>query len=118
MEGAQKIPGVAKGLRATFAKLVRGSTGGPGAEARARGGSRIVAVARDEAGRSLAEVLLEGIDGYTFTAEILAWGAMQALDGAIAGAGALGPVEAFGVKGLREGVESAGLRVVSGNTPG
>ena len=71
----------------------------------------IVAVAYDGAGGELAKARLVGVNGYTFTGEILAWGAIRAAEGGLAGAGALGPVEAFGLDGLREGVASAGLRV-------
>jgi short subunit dehydrogenase-like uncharacterized protein len=61
-------------------------------------------------GTRLAEVHLEGVDGYEFTARFLAWSARQAADGAVEGAGALSPVVAFGgAEGLREGVAAAGI---------
>ena len=45
---------------------------------------------------SCAEVHLAGVDGYAFTAGFLAWAAQQPVDGA----GALGPVEAYGLERL------------------
>ena len=57
----------------------------------------------------LAEVHVAGANGYTFTGEILAWGAMRAADGGLQGAGALGPVDGFGLEALQEGCAGAGL---------
>jgi short subunit dehydrogenase-like uncharacterized protein len=102
-------PGARGVLGGVLGKLVKGSTGGPDAEARAGSGSHIVAVARDDAGTLLAEARVAGVDGYTFTGRMLAWGAMRAAEGAIAGAGALGPVEAFGLDELERGCAEAGL---------
>jgi short subunit dehydrogenase-like uncharacterized protein len=83
---------------------------GPDPDERAMTRSEVVAVAYDTAGRELAEVVLIGPNPYDLTAELLAWGAEQAADGAVSGTGALGPVAAFGVWPLLAGAESAGLR--------
>jgi len=103
----------APGSRAAVAKLtdrfVRGSTGGPSAEERARAGSHIVGEAYDAGGRRLSEVHLSGADGYSFTAGMLAWGAEQAATGKLRGSGALGPVDAFGVDELETGAREAGI---------
>jgi hypothetical protein len=56
----------------------------------------------------LSEVHLAGVDGYDFTASFMAWAAQQP----VSGAGALGPVEAFGVAALEEGCRVAGLERV------
>ena len=40
---------------------------------------------------------------------MLAWGATRARDGGLHGAGALGPVEAYGLDALREGCAEAGI---------
>jgi short subunit dehydrogenase-like uncharacterized protein len=104
------LPAGRRALAAAAARAA-GSTGGPSAEVRAGTGSVILALACDGGDRELARARLVGANGYTFTGEILAWGAMRAADGGLAGAGALGPVEAFGLDELREGVASAGLRV-------
>ena len=109
--GLARIPGTRAAARTAAGRFARGSTGGPDAEARARSGSHIVAIASSDDGASLAEVRLDGIDGYTFTSRILAWGAMRAAQDGLSGTGALGPVEAFGLEDLRRGVEDAGLQV-------
>jgi short subunit dehydrogenase-like uncharacterized protein len=88
---------------------VKGSTGGPDAEQRARSGSHIVAVASGADGTPLAEVRLDGVNGYDFTAGMLAWAAVRAADGAVAGVGALGPVEAYGLEQLEAGCADAGI---------
>jgi hypothetical protein len=95
----------------SLAARAPGSSGGPSAAARASTGSAVVGLAYDRAGAELAHVRLVGVNGYTFTGEILAWGAMRAAAGGIDGAGALGPVDGFGLDELTEGVASAGLRV-------
>jgi short subunit dehydrogenase-like uncharacterized protein len=106
---AMKVPGVEKLWDAAGERLVQGSTGGPDAEARSKSGSHIVAIAYDAAGRPLSEAHVTGIDGYTFTGRMLAWGADRAAAGALKGVGALGPVDAFGLDELVEGCAWAGL---------
>jgi short subunit dehydrogenase-like uncharacterized protein len=105
-----KVPGAASLWEQASSRLVKGSTGGPDAEARAGAGSHIVGIAYDAGGRSLAEVHLTGIDGYTFTGRMLAWGAERAAGGALKATGALGPVEAFGLDELEAGAAEAGLK--------
>ena len=104
-----KLPPAKRGVEALLSRLVKGSTGGPDEEERAGGGSHIVGLALDGDGEVLAEVKLEGVDGYTFTAAFLAWASQRALDGGIDGAGALGPAEAFGLAELERGVSAAGI---------
>jgi short subunit dehydrogenase-like uncharacterized protein len=106
---AMKAPGVEKLWSSLSERYVHGSTGGPDAEARAKSGSRMVAIAYDAAGRELSEAHLEGVDGYTFTGRMLAWGAEQAAGGRLRKAGALGPVEAFGLETLVAGCAEAGI---------
>jgi short subunit dehydrogenase-like uncharacterized protein len=107
---ADKVPGVEAAMRAFLKAVPKPAPGsGPDEETRRQGGSHVVAIAYDAAGEPLAEARAVGVDGYTFTAEALAWAAMNA--GRIDGSGALGPVEAFGLDTLREGCESAGLKV-------
>ncbi|MFI9535906.1 saccharopine dehydrogenase family protein [Nocardia fusca] len=93
----------------TLTRFVKGSTGGPAATARARTRTWAVAEVADESGAVLASVTLTGGDPYDFTAAILAWGAQTALDGGLRGAGALGPVEAFGLEPLTAGAAAAGM---------
>ena len=107
---ADKVPGVEAAMRAFLKAVPKPAPGsGPDEETRKQGGSHVVAVAYDAAGDELATARAVGVDGYTFTAEILAWGAMNA--DRITGTGALGPVDAYGLDALREGCESAGLAV-------
>ena len=98
-----------RALSELLERVAKGSTGGPPAEVRSRSGSHVVAIARGERGEQLAEVRLEGVDGYTFTARFLTWAGERALAGGIEGAGALGPAEAFGLDELERGVAAAGI---------
>lgn len=106
---AFRVPGARGAYGAITDRFVKGSTGGPDAAERARSGSHVVGAAYDSAGRQLAEVHLSGVDGYSFTAEILAWGAERAAAGELRGSGALGPVEAFGLDELEAGCAAAGI---------
>ncbi|MFI2283335.1 saccharopine dehydrogenase family protein [Nocardia beijingensis] len=90
-------------------RVVQGSTGGPTPQARARTRSWAVAEVFDDTGRVLASVTLAGGDPYDFTGAILAWGAQTALDGGLRAAGALGPVDAFGLDALTAGAAEAGF---------
>jgi short subunit dehydrogenase-like uncharacterized protein len=106
---ALKVPGAKSLWSSAGERLVKGSTGGPDEAARSTSGSHIVAIAYDAAGRQLSEAHLTGVDGYTFTGRMLAWGAERAATGALKGTGALGPVDAFGLDVLVEGCAWAGL---------
>jgi short subunit dehydrogenase-like uncharacterized protein len=103
------LPGASTVLKAVGGRFVKGSTGGPDAQARSQSGSHVVAIAYDSAGRELAEVDLTGVDGYTFTGRSLAWAAQRAAEGGLQGSGALGPVEAFGLVALTDACRWAGL---------
>jgi short subunit dehydrogenase-like uncharacterized protein len=106
---AARVPGVRDALGATVGRLVKGSTGGPDAAARARARSKIVAIASDAAGAPLATVRLEGANPYDFTGAVLAWGAVRAASGGLRASGALGPVDGFGLDALAVGVAEAGI---------
>jgi short subunit dehydrogenase-like uncharacterized protein len=106
---AMKVPGVDRLWSAVGERFVQGSTGGPDEEARSKSGSHIVAIAYDAAARPLSEVHVSGVDGYTFTGRMLAWGADRAAAGALKGTGALGPVDAFGLDELVAGCAEAGI---------
>ncbi|MEA2346702.1 MAG: hypothetical protein QOG62_489 [Thermoleophilaceae bacterium] len=110
--GVARLPGSDRMFDA-IASRFKTSTGGPDAEARAATGSLITARTYDASGRELSRVVLRGVNGYTFTGEIMAWAAMQAAAGGLKGSGALGPVGAFGLDELEDGCSAAGLsRVV------
>jgi short subunit dehydrogenase-like uncharacterized protein len=109
---ATRVPLVRGVLDEVVGRVVKGSTGGPDAEARAASGSVIVAEAVDERGHVAGRAHLAGVNGYDFTAGMLAWGARAAAAGRLRGAGALGPVAAFGLEPLCEGVRAAGIERV------
>ena len=104
-----RVPGAREAVGAILRPLVPGSTGGPDAEARSRVGSVVVAEAFDADGTRLAAVKLSGVNPYEFTAAMLAWGAQSAAGGGLQGAGALGPVDAFGLEALVGGCAEAGI---------
>ncbi|HEX8054504.1 MAG TPA: saccharopine dehydrogenase NADP-binding domain-containing protein [Thermoleophilaceae bacterium] len=106
---ATRIPGVKTGLNALTARVSKGSTGGPGAEERGESRSYVVAQALDAGGTCLAEVRIEGVNGYDFTARMIAWGAERAAASGLEGTGALGPVDGFGLDELERGAAEAGL---------
>jgi short subunit dehydrogenase-like uncharacterized protein len=108
-----RVPGVRPVAGGFLGRAVRGSTGGPDAEARARSGATVVAEALDAGDRVLAAARLEGVNPYDFTAGMLAWGAHAAANGRLHGVGALGPVQAFGLDALAEGARSAGIERVA-----
>jgi short subunit dehydrogenase-like uncharacterized protein len=107
--GIFRAPGARKAAGRLAYRYVKGSTGGPNAEERAKVSSHILAEAFDATGRRLSHVYLTGVDGYTFTARMLAWGAERAAAGQLRGTGALGPVDGFGLAELEAGCREIGL---------
>jgi short subunit dehydrogenase-like uncharacterized protein len=107
--GIAKVPGVKAGMSKLIERFVETSTGGPDAEARAGTGSQVVAIAYGAGGEELATVEVGGVNGYTFTGNVLAWGASAALAGGIEKSGALGPAEAYGLDALEAGCAEAGI---------
>ena len=101
-----------RGVKGLSERYVKGSTGGPDEATRAASGSAIVAEALAEDGTTLAEVHIEGVNGYDFTGRFLAWSAEQMAAGRFQGTGALGPAEAFGLAELEAGAREAGMTVV------
>ena len=71
--------------------------------------SYVAAVAYDADGDPVKEVHLAGADAYAFTAAILSWIARRAASAGVEGAGALSPVQAFGLEALEQGCAEAGL---------
>jgi short subunit dehydrogenase-like uncharacterized protein len=106
---ATRVPLVRDALGAVVGRAVKGSTGGPDADARAASGSVVVAEATDRAGHVVGRAHLAGVNGYDFTAGMLAWGARTAAAGRLHGSGALGPVAAFGIGPLEDGARFAGI---------
>jgi short subunit dehydrogenase-like uncharacterized protein len=113
MSAVTLVPGTREGLQGLFGRLVKGSTGGPDAAARATSRSVVLAEAFDAGGTRLSDVRLEGIDAYDLTANFLAWGAETAAAGGLQGTGALGPVDGFGLDALERGCAEAGIARVT-----
>ncbi|WKX73580.1 trans-acting enoyl reductase family protein [Streptomyces sp. XD-27] len=106
---AARIRPVKAGLAAILDRQAAGPFVGPDATARERNGTTVVAEAFSSAGHLLARATLRGVNGYTFTANFLAWGAMTAARHGVQGVGALTPLAAFGLDALHSGVTEAGL---------
>jgi short subunit dehydrogenase-like uncharacterized protein len=106
---AMKLPGASRAWELATSRLAQGSTGGPGPEQRAKLGTHVVGIAYDAAGERLAEAHLTGVDPYTFTGRILAWGAQRAAEAGLP-AGAHGPADGFGLRELEAGCAEAGLK--------
>ena len=108
-----RLPG-ARGALAAAARRVQRGRVAPGN--RSPIGSDVVAVAADADGEELAAIRLTGADPYSFTGRILAWAAGKAAADGVRSAdgtplaGALGPVEAFGIAPLEAACAEAGFR--------
>lgn len=105
----RKLPSVGSGVTRALELAAARAADEPSAEGLATTTSYFVGEAYGPAGELLTSVTLAGGDGYVITAELIAWGAQQALRGHVAGAGALDPVRAFGLTSLTEGAEQATL---------
>jgi len=104
-----RVPGVKRAVGALSERLVKGSTGGPDEAARAGSGSAMIAIAYAADGTELASVEVAGVNSYTFTGRILAWGAAHAAAQGLNGKGALGPADGFGLDALEAGCAEAGI---------
>ena len=112
---ATRLPGARSVMQYTGEKLAA-ATPSRTHESVTRSLSWVVAAAYDAAGEELAEVHLSGADGYDFTAGFLAWAARRAASTGVDGAGALGPLQAFGLEALQAGCAEAGLERVEAPT--
>ncbi len=113
-EAAGKVPGVSKLFDLAARPLGTGSSSkapaGPDEATQDAAETLVTAVAFDDAGSRLAEVVVRGPNAYPLTGGTVSWACQQILDGKVEGAGALGPVEAFGLDALRDGCAAIGLR--------
>jgi short subunit dehydrogenase-like uncharacterized protein len=108
---ARKLPLVEDGLR--FAgERVLSLVPGPAAGTTPGGRSWIAAEAYDAGGEKRSEVHFTGPDAYAFTAGLVAWAAQARVQDGVAGA--VGPLQAYGLERLRAGAEAAGLERVVG----
>ena len=103
---AMRAPGVRSAFKALGGRAVEmaGSLDRPG-----EGISWVAAEAYDASGERLAEVQLTGGEPYALTAGLLAWAARRQ----VRGAGALGPLAAYGLRELEAGCREAGLERTS-----
>lgn len=109
LSGLERVPGVRGAVDAQARRIQRGRTEpAPGTNIR----SRVVAVAVDAGGGTLATVELTGGDPYPFTGAILAWAADRAAASGVRAAGALGPAEVFGLDALEDACAGAGFHRV------
>ncbi len=104
-----RLPGARSAVEGALGRVVKGSTGGPDAAFRAKSGSLIFAEAFNATGERLSQIRLEGVNGYDFTARILAWSARTAASGGLRAVGALGPADGFGLDALQAGCAEAGI---------
>jgi short subunit dehydrogenase-like uncharacterized protein len=112
--GLLRVPGASALARHLVQRVAApGSTGGPSQERRAAARTLVIAEALDSAGGRLTEVVLEGPSPYDLTAELLAWGAIQAAVGEMTGPGVLGPVQAFGLEALEKAAADIGLQRIA-----
>lgn len=103
-ESLGKVPGV---TRVATSVLNRGfGASGPGESQRSGSGTLVIAEAWHR-GQPLERVILTGPSPYDLTADLLAWGALNA--DKIQGTGALGPSDAFGLETLAQGCARLGL---------
>jgi short subunit dehydrogenase-like uncharacterized protein len=108
-----RVPGTSAAIDRVTARLVKGSTGGPSAEDRAKVQTRVIAHAVDNHGSVLARRELLGPNPYELTASLLQQAARRLRDGeAKPEPGVLGPAELLGVDGFVGLGDEVGLRVV------
>ncbi|MEA2294195.1 MAG: hypothetical protein QOE86_1834 [Solirubrobacteraceae bacterium] len=103
-----RVPGTRAVMQAAGERLMALA---PSRTAESAGSSTsfIAAEAYAADGTRLADVLLQGADGYAFTAGLLSWAARRAASTGVDGTGALSPVAAFGLEALTAGAAEAGI---------
>lgn len=104
------LPPVKKFGNLVTQRMFRGSSGGPDEATRAAYETVVVAETFDARGNSLARVVVEGMNPYDFSGAMLAWAADRIANVGVRGVGALGPVAAFGLDELTEGVRQSGIQ--------
>lgn len=110
-----KIPGYKTTLENLLDRLPGSQGKGPNAIQRDQCGSHIVALAYDKSGQQVSRTELIGANPYSYTADMLAWGADYLLKNEVKHFGALGPIEAFGLENLIAGCKQAGLELKQTN---
>lgn len=103
-----RVPVLERAVIAGSERLKKSGVG-PDAERRAQNGVYCVGLARGSQGNLLAQARMSGVGAYEFTGELIGWGVERALAGELRGAGALGPIAAFGLDELIAGCAESGL---------
>ncbi|MFI7585914.1 saccharopine dehydrogenase family protein [Spongisporangium articulatum] len=103
------LPVVRRTTSRVFARLAKGSSGGPDLQQRETYKTLVVAEASDAAGRQVGRAVVQGVNPYDFTGRMLAVAAAHVAEHGFEDVGALGPVAAFGLAGLERLVGEAGL---------
>lgn len=120
-EQIQRVPVVGSIAESVIGRVTRKGAGstkekarpdGPSDESRGQARTNAIAVARDDDGKVLATVQLDGPNPYDLTGLIGAWAAEQAAAGKIKATGTIGPVEAFGLDVLRDACAAIGLKQI------
>lgn len=104
-----KLPFARQAVGAVAGLVTRRASAAPSEPALAGATSHFVAEVFDAAGTLLARTRLTSPDGYTITADLLAWGAGRAAEHGVRGTGALDAVAAFGLDELVMGAAGAGI---------
>lgn len=104
---AARVPGVRAALPRLADLVGRRVAEAPSPRGRVR--TSVLAEVRDGAGDLVSAVRLAGPDPYAMTADLLAWGAVQAATAGVLTTGAPGPVQAFDLEALTAGAATAGL---------
>jgi short subunit dehydrogenase-like uncharacterized protein len=112
-----KLPGASQWLQKLTPYLFKSQGKGPDLNTRQRGASQVLAIVYNGAGKELSRFELNGVHGYTFTANILAWVAEQIIHHGKTKPGVRGPVALFGAALLLEGCQQAGLHPAPDNSP-
>ena len=108
-----KVPGAPGALDGLFSRLVKGSTGGPDAAARATSTLALLAEAHDAAGTRARRGAAGGRQRLRPDRRLPGLGRADRRARRPAGTGALGPVDGFGLDALEAGCAEAGIaRVV------
>lgn len=111
LSGLGRLPRARQALELLFSQTSQGDGTGPSARLRERSSAHVVARAFAADGRCLAAAEMGDIDGFTFTANILAWTAERLARGEMRCAGFTGPVQAFGREALIAGHAECGMVV-------
>jgi short subunit dehydrogenase-like uncharacterized protein len=104
-----KVPLAERAVGAVATLATRAASETPSPEVLARSRSYFVAEVFDATGVLLARTVLTAPDGYSITADLLAWGAGRAAERGVRGTGALDAVTAFGLDELASGAAEAGI---------